>query len=71
LTRREATAIEKYSSEVCRRGGLLAAVQIKPDKFALPCCKSAEFFFSCCESVAALVLANCNEHVAKANIAIE
>jgi len=31
-------------------------------------CATDEFFFSCCNSVAALALANCNEHVAEANI---
>jgi hypothetical protein len=36
--------------------------------FALPRCTSAESFFSCCNSFAALALANCNEHVAEANI---
>jgi hypothetical protein len=25
-------------------------------------------FFTCCDSVAALALSNCNEHVAEANI---
>jgi hypothetical protein len=32
------------------------------------CCTSAESFFSCCNSVAALAFANCNEHMAEANI---
>ena len=41
---------------------------IKPDIFTLPRCKSAELFFSSCDSVAALALATCNEHVAEANI---
>jgi hypothetical protein len=36
--------------------------------FNLPRCTSAELFFSCCNSVAALALANCNEHAAEANI---
>jgi hypothetical protein len=36
--------------------------------FNLPRCTSAESFFSCCNNVAALALANCNEHVAEANI---
>jgi hypothetical protein len=40
--------------------------QIKSDIFTLPRCTSAELFFS--DSVAALALANCNEHVAEANI---
>jgi hypothetical protein len=43
-------------------------VQIKPEIFTLPRCVSADLFFSCCESVAALPLANCNEHVAEKNI---
>jgi hypothetical protein len=43
-------------------------VQIKPDIFTFPRCTSAEVFFSCYGSVAVLALANCNEHVAKANI---
>jgi hypothetical protein len=66
--RRKATAIDKNSSKVRRREDKLAAVQIKPDIFTLPRCKSAELFFSCSDSVAALALANCNEHVAEANI---
>jgi hypothetical protein len=41
---------------------------MKLDIFYLPRCTSAESFFSCCNSVAALALANCNEHVAEANI---
>jgi hypothetical protein len=41
---------------------------IKPDTFSLPRCTSAELLFSCCSSVAALALANCNEHVAEVNI---
>jgi hypothetical protein len=37
--------------------------------FTIPCCLSAELFFSCCASVAALpALANCNEHVAKTSV---
>jgi hypothetical protein len=36
--------------------------------FTLLRCTSAELFFSCCESVAALALANYNEHEAEANI---
>jgi hypothetical protein len=43
-------------------------VQIKPDIFTLPRCTSAELFFSCFGSVAALALANCSEHVAEENI---
>jgi hypothetical protein len=46
------------------------SVQIKPDTFALPRCTSTELFFSCCGSVAALASANCNEHVAEANITV-
>jgi hypothetical protein len=45
-----------------------AAVQIKPDIFTLPQCPSAVLLFSCCDSVEALALANCNKHVAEANI---
>jgi hypothetical protein len=41
----------------------LATVQIKPDISTLPRYTSAESFFSCCDSVAALALANCNEVV--------
>jgi hypothetical protein len=41
---------------------------VKLDIFNLPRCTSAESFFSCCNSVAALALMNCNEHVAEANI---
>jgi len=41
---------------------------MKLDIFNLPRCTSSESFFSCCNSVAALALANCNEHVAEANI---
>jgi hypothetical protein len=33
-----------------------------------PLCTSAESFFSCCNSVAALALAKSNEHMAEANI---
>jgi hypothetical protein len=43
-------------------------LQIKPNIFTLSRCASAKLFFSCCSSVAALALANCNEHVAEANI---
>jgi|AntAceMinimDraft_5_1070358.scaffolds.fasta_scaffold67237_2 hypothetical protein len=66
--RREATAIDENSSKVRRREDKLASVQIKPDIIILSRCKSTELFFSCCGSVAALALANCNEHVAEANI---
>jgi hypothetical protein len=41
---------------------------MKLDIFSLPRCTSAESFFSCGSSVAALALANCNKHVAEANI---
>jgi hypothetical protein len=47
---------------------LLTTVQIKLDMFNLPRCTSAESFFSCCNNVAALAMANCNEHVAEENI---
>jgi hypothetical protein len=66
--RRNVTAIDKNTSKVCRREDQLAAVQIKQGIFTLPRCKSAELLFSCCKSVAALALANCNELVAEANI---
>jgi hypothetical protein len=66
--RREATTIGKYSSKVRRREDEQATVHIKPDIFILPRGTSAELFFSCCGSAAALALANCNEHVAEANI---
>jgi hypothetical protein len=66
--RRKATAIDSNSSKVRRREDLLNTVQIKPDIFTLPRCSSAELLFSCCDSVAALALANCNEHVAEKNI---
>jgi hypothetical protein len=65
---REATANDSNSLKVRRREDELATVQIKPDIFTLPRCTSAELFFSCCDSVAALALANCNERVAEANI---
>jgi hypothetical protein len=66
--RRKATAIDKNSSNVRRHEDQLATVHTKPDIFTLPRCESAELFFFCCESVAALALANCNEHVAEKNI---
>jgi hypothetical protein len=66
--RRKATAIDKYSSKVRHREDSLDTAQIKPDIFTLSRCTSAELFFSCYDSVAARALANCNEHVAKANI---
>jgi hypothetical protein len=66
--RRKASAIGSNSPKVRRREDQLATVQIKPDIFTLPRCTSAELFFTCCNSVAALALANCNEHVAEANI---
>jgi hypothetical protein len=66
--RRTATAIDRYLSKVRRREDSLATVQIKPDVFTLSRCKSAELFLSCYGSVAALALANCNEHVVEENI---
>jgi hypothetical protein len=66
--RRKATAIDKNSSKVRRREDQLATVQIKPDILTVSRCTSAELFFSCCDSVAALASANCNEQVAEANI---
>jgi hypothetical protein len=56
------------SSKALRREDILATVQIKPGIFKLPRCASAELVFSCCGSVAALALANWNEHVAEAAI---
>jgi hypothetical protein len=66
--RRKATALDKYSSKVRHSEDSLATVQIKSDLFALSLCTSAELFFSRCDSVAALALANCNGQVAEANI---
>jgi hypothetical protein len=66
--RRNATAIDSNSPKVRRREDLLTTVQIKLDIFNLPRCTSAESFFSCCNRVAALALANCNERVAEENI---
>jgi hypothetical protein len=66
--RRKATAVDKNWSKVPRREDLLATVQIKPDVLTLSRCTSTQLFFSCCGSVAALALANCNEHVAEENI---
>jgi hypothetical protein len=66
--RRKATAIDKNSSNGRRREDQLVTVQIKPDIFTLPRRTSAELFFSCCGSVAALASANCNEQFAEANI---
>jgi hypothetical protein len=66
--RRKATAIDNKPPKVRRREGYFKTVQIKPDIFTLYRCTSAELFLSCCESVVALPLANCNEHVAEANI---
>jgi hypothetical protein len=45
-----------------------STIPTKPDIFTQSRCISALSFFSCCDSVAALALANCNEHVAEANI---
>jgi hypothetical protein len=66
--RRKATAIDNNSSKVRRRENQLATVQIKSDIFALPTGTSAELFFFCYDSVAALASANCNEQVAETNI---
>jgi hypothetical protein len=66
--RLKATAIESNSPKVRRREDKFTTVQIKPGIFALPRCTSTEMFFSCCNSVAALALANCKEHVAEENI---
>jgi hypothetical protein len=66
--RREAKASDSSSSKVHRREGQLATVPMKPDIFTLLRCASALSFFSCCDSVAALALANCNWHVAEASI---
>jgi hypothetical protein len=60
--------IDKNSSKVRRREDQRATVHIKPIIFTLLRRTSAELFFSCCESVAALASANCNEQVAEANI---
>ena len=40
----------------------------KPDILTLPLCTSAESFTSGCNSVAALALTSCNEHVAEENV---
>ena len=66
--RRKATASDSSSPKVHRRVGQLATVPIKPNIRTLPRCTSDELSFSCCDSVAALALANCNWHVAEANI---
>jgi hypothetical protein len=66
--RRKASAIDLKASKERRREDQLTTLQIKPDIFTLPRCTSANSFFFCCGSVAALALANCNEHVAEANI---
>jgi len=66
--RRKATAIDKNSSMVRRREDSLATVQMQSDIFTLFRSTSSELFFSCCDSVAALALANCNEHVDEENI---
>ena len=66
--RRKATANDSSSPKVHRREGLLTTVPIKPDICTLPRCTSAVPFLSCCDSVTALALANCNWHVAEANI---
>jgi hypothetical protein len=66
--RRKATAIDKNSSKERRREDSLSTVHIKPDIFTLPRSISAGLFFSCCDSVAALALVNCNKHLAEVNI---
>jgi hypothetical protein len=63
-----APAAKLNSPKVHRREGQLTTVPIQPDIFALYRCTFAESFFSCCDSVAVLALANCNEHGAEANI---
>jgi hypothetical protein len=65
--RRIASFIDSNSSKVRCRVDELRTVQIKPDIFASPRCTSAESFFPCFDSVAALALANCNAHVAEEN----
>ena len=67
LRRREATVNDSSSPKVHRREVHHATVKIKPIIFTLFRCTSAELFFSCCDSVAALTLANCNGRVAEAN----
>jgi hypothetical protein len=60
--RREGTANDSNSSKVHRREDLLASVHTKPVILTLSRCTSAELFFFCCDSVAALpALANCND----------
>ena len=66
--RRKATANNSSSSKVHRREDQLATAPIKPDICTLPSCTSAMPFFSCCDSVTALALANCNWHMADATI---
>jgi hypothetical protein len=66
--RRKATANDSSSSKVHRREVQLSTVPIKPDLCTSPCFTSAVSFFSYCGSAAALALANCNWHVAEANI---
>jgi hypothetical protein len=66
--RSNAMANNPNSSKVYRREGQLTIIPRKPDIIALPRCTSSESFSSCCDSVAALALASCNEHVAQTNI---
>jgi hypothetical protein len=64
--RRYCTANDSNSSKVHRRVGKLTTLLIKPVISTLLRCTSAELFFSCCDSVAALTaLAKCDGHVAK------
>jgi hypothetical protein len=56
------------SPKVRRREGKFATVPMKPDIFTLPRCKSSESLFSCCDSLSALVLVNCDEHVAESDM---
>jgi hypothetical protein len=51
--RLEATANDSNSPKVHRREGYLATFQMKPEKFTLLRCTSAELFFSCRDSVTA------------------
>jgi hypothetical protein len=49
---------------VCISSSFSATVPSKPDILTLPRCTSAESFSSCCDNVAALALASCNEQEA-------
>jgi hypothetical protein len=66
--RREAKASNSNSSKVHRREGKRTIFPRKPDLLALPRCTSSESPSSCYDSVTALTLASCIEHVAEANI---